>query len=110
MGDFEEKLASVMNNPELMGKIMNLAQNLGEQRDDPQPKPEPTQEENPFGNIDISLLKKISGFAGQSNIDPNKQNLLKALSPYLSPWRVAKLERAMRAAKMAGLATNLLGR
>lgn len=110
MGDFEEKLASVMNNPELMGKIMNLAQNLGEQPEAPSQNAPSVQEQNPFENIDISLLKKLSGFASQSAIDPKKQNLLCALSPYLSPWRIAKLERAMRAAKMAGLATSLLGR
>ena len=41
-------------------------------------------------------------------MDQEQQALLQALSPYLSHTRVEKLERAMRAAKMAGLASTLL--
>ena len=110
MGDFEDKLASVMSNPELMGKIMSLAQNLGGSEEKAPAQTESSETQNPLENIDISMLQKLSGFAGQSNIDQNKKNLLCALSPYLSPQRIAKLERAMRAAKMAGFATTLLGR
>ena len=108
MGDFEEKLASVMNNPEMMEKIMSMAQSLGGA--DQPPQPEPPQAANPFPDIDISMLQKLSGFAQQSGIDKNQQSLLHALAPYISQHRVARLERAMRAAKMAGFATNLLGR
>lgn len=108
MGDFEEKLASVMNNPEMMEKIMSMAQSLG--GTDQPSQPEPPQPANPFGDIDISMLQKLSGFAQQSGIDKNQQSLLHALAPYISQHRVARLERAMRAAKMAGFATNLLGR
>lgn len=109
MGEFEDKLASVMNNPEMMGKIMSLAQNLGASQPENDPPPQ-KQENQPFPELDLSLLQKLSGFARQSAIDSNKQNLLRALSPYISANRIAKLERAMRAAKMAGLATTLLGR
>lgn len=103
MGDFEEKLSSIMNNPEMMQKIMSLAQNMQEPKEEPQPS-------TSFPDIDVSLLQKLSSLASQSGIDKNKQNLLHALTPYISAGRIAKLERAMRAAKMAGLATSLLGR
>ena len=110
MSELEEKLASVMNDPAMMQKIMSLAQSLGGTSPQQQPPP-PLQEETPaFPDIDISMLQKLSGFAQQSGIDQNQQTLLRALAPYISNRRVAKLERAMRAAKMAGLATNLLGR
>lgn len=110
MSELEEKLASVMNDPAMMQKIMSLAQSLGGASSQ-QPPPPPQQEEAPaFPDIDISMLQKLSGFAQQSGIDQNQQTLLRALAPYISNRRVAKLERAMRAAKMAGLATNLLGR
>ena len=108
MDNFEDKLASVMNNPEMMEKIMALAQSMGSAEQPPQP--EPPQTGNPFPDIDISMLQKLSGFAQQSGIDKNQQTLLHALAPYISQHRVARLERAMRAAKMAGFATNLLGR
>ncbi len=109
MGELEEKLASVMNDPAMMQKIMSLAQSLGSS----QPQQEPVQQKQeapPLPDIDLSMLQKLSGFARQSGIDKNQQTLLHALTPYISRQRVARLERAMRAAKMAGLATNLLGR
>lgn len=109
MGEFEDKLASVMNNPEMMQKIMAMAQSLGGSNSQTESPPQ-KHEDASFPDIDLSMLKKLSGFAKQSGIDSNKQNLLRALSPYISANRIAKLERAMRAAKMAGLATNLLGR
>ena len=56
--------------------------------------------------FDPTLLKQLSGFSQQNNVDQNQQALLKALSPYLSRDRVGKLERAMRAARMAGMASS----
>ena len=110
MDNFEEKLSSVMNNPEMMQKIMTLAQSLGGSQNSPEPEPPPKQEPMSFPNIDMSMLQKLSGFAQKSGIDKNQQALLHALAPYISSHRVNKLERAMRAAKMAGFATTLLGR
>jgi hypothetical protein len=46
--------------------------------------------------------------AQKGTIDHNQQGLLKALTPYLSQARISKLEKAMRAAKMAQFATVLL--
>lgn len=100
MDDFEGKLSAIMNDPDMMGKIMAMAQNLGQSQ--------PEQPSNPIPDIDIGLLQKLSGFAGKSNIDANQRNLLQALTPYLNHNRISRLERAMRAAKMAGLATSLL--
>ena len=108
MSELEEKLASVMNDPAMMQKIMTLAQSLGSTSAPPEAPPK--AETTPFPDIDIGMLQKLSGFATQSSIDKNQQTLLHALSPYISHHRIAKLERAMRAAKMAGFATNLLGR
>ena len=110
MGELEEKLAAVMNNPEMMEKIMSLAGSFGSATPEREESAPPRQEQPVFPEVDISMLKKLSGFAQQSGIDKNQQALLHALAPYISSHRVARLERAMRAAKMAGLATNLLGR
>ena len=55
------------------------------------------------------MIQAISGLAGQSGIDKEQKDLLKALGPYLSDGRVGKLEKAMRAAKMARLATAFIG-
>ena len=102
MDDMESKLGAIMNDPDMMQKIMSMAQTLN----GAQPKQEPAP--NPFPDIDISLLQKLSGFAGRSNIDANQRNLLQALGPYLNSHRLSRLEKAMRAAKMAAMATTLL--
>ncbi len=109
MSELEEKLASVMNDPDMMQKIMSLAQSMGAPPQQEQQEPH-RQEAGSFPDIDLGMLQKLSGFAQKSGIDQNQKTLLHALVPYISQRRVSKLERAMRAAKMAGLATNLIGR
>ena len=108
MDDMESKLSSILNDPEMMGKIMAMAQSLGSQH----PPQEPPKPENPppiMPQIDLALVQKLSGFARQSGIDPREQALLGALQAYLTGDRVVRLERAMRAAKMAKLATTMIG-
>ena len=107
MDDFENKLGQILNNPEMMGKIMAMAQSL--QGTQPQPTaPEPSTV-SPFPDMDISMMQKLAAMAGKANIDNNQRTLLSALRPYLSGDRLSRLERAMRAAKLAGLASGLLG-
>ena len=107
METLEQQLGAVLGNPEMMQKIMAMAQALGTSK--PEPEPQDTPPPPPMPDIDIGLLKKISGFAGQSSIDKDQQALLKALGPYLTQRRIHKLENAMRAAKMARLAAATLG-
>lgn len=103
MEDLEQQLGSVLSNPEMMRQIMNLAQSLNAQ---PQQKQEaPAQ---PLPDIDLSMVQKMAGLAKQSGIDNQQQTLLNALSPYLSRERVQKLEKAMRAAKMAKFVSAIL--
>ena len=85
MSELEEKLGSILSNPQMMQQIMSMAQAMG-QSSGPQP----------------------DSAAQAESVDSDQQALLHALSPYLSDNRVKKLERAMRAAKMAGLASTLL--
>ena len=102
MEGMEEKLGSILNNPEMMQKIMGLAQSMGAGEAEAQPASAPP--------IDANLLKAVSGMARQSGIDREQQALLRALGPYLSQHRIQKLENAMRAARMAKLAISMLGR
>ena len=103
MDQMEDKIGAILNNPQLMGQIMNMAQSLGASQ------PPPQQEASPLPNLDPGMLQKIASMAGQSGIDNNQQALLRALNPYLSNRKVEKLEKAMRAAKMARLASGFLG-
>ena len=68
MDQMEEKLSAILSNPQLMQQVMSMAQSLG------QSSPPIAQEKSPppehkLPDIDMNMLKKLSGFAGQSNID-----------------------------------------
>lgn len=108
MDDMEDKIGAILGNPQMMQQIMTMAQSLGSQQ--PQPEP-PRQEPQPqqMPQLDLALVQKLSGLARQSGIDQREQALLCALQAYLTGDRVARLERAMRAAKMAKLATTMIG-
>lgn len=107
MSEMEDKLNAVLNNPQMMQQIMAMAQSMGAQQtpktDSPLPK------NDAFPEIDLGMLQKLSGFASQSTIDKDQKTLLKALGPYLSRERIQKLEKAMRAAKLARLASGFIG-
>ena len=106
MDDFQAQMNAILSNPELIEQIKTLAQDMN-----PNDSKDTAAASIPeaFPNIDMNMLQKLSGIAGQSNIDKNQRTLLTALSPYLSSERIRKLEKAMRASKMAGIATSLLG-
>ena len=105
MDDIQNQLNAVLGNTEMMQQIMSMAQTL--QSGTKEQPPEPTTPD--FGGIDLALVQKLSSIAGQSNIDSNQRNLLKALMPYIRQERIEKLEKAMRATKLAGLASSFIG-
>lgn len=110
MDQMEDKLNSILGNPQMMQQIMSMAQALGAGTQE-QPKEEPPPPPNNMASpgFDAATMQKLFGIARQSGIDKHQQALLNALSPYLSRERIAKLEKAMRAAKIAALASTALG-
>lgn len=106
MEDFESKLGQILGNPEMMGKIMAMAQSFGGQEN---PPPPPPPQESAMPEIDFATIQKLSGLMGSARVDGDQQALLSALAPYISGVRIHKLERAMQAAKLAGLARSFLG-
>ena len=107
MDEMESKLNAVLNNPDMMAQIMSMAQALGGGAPSP-PPPQPVMPDIPEG-LDIGMITKLAGMANSANVDKDQRALLIALRPYLTNDRIGKLERAMRATKLAGLATTLLG-
>ena len=113
MEGMEEKLNSILGNPDMMQQIMHMAQALGSSAPE-QAQSEPVVQETsvssmiPVG-LDPGMLAKLASMAQRSGVDPQQQALLKALQPYLSSVRLTKLEKAMRAAKLAGVASTFLG-
>lgn len=106
MDDFESKLGQILGNPEMMGKIMSMAQSFGSQEAPPQPPP---PQEDGLPEFDFATIQKLTGLMGKAGVDSQQKALLAALSPYISRNRIQKLEKAMRAAKLAGVATTFLG-
>ena len=112
MDEMEQKINAILGNPQMMSQLMSMAQALSgpPQESAAAESAPPTQKPAalPTG-IDLNMMQKVAGIAQRTGIDRNQQQLLKALSPYLCKERIAKLEKAMRAAKIAGLATSFLG-
>ena len=107
MDQMEDKIGAILNNPQLMGQIMSMAQSLGQ--NPPTGQNPPRQDPAPLPDFDPAVLQKLSGLASQGTVDSNQKALLTALNPYLSRRKVEKLEKAMRAAKMARMASGFLG-
>ena len=102
MEGMEEKLGAILGNPQMMQQIMALAQSMGTQS--PPPEPPPRQE-----GPDPAMIQKMMTAVQSSGVDAHQRALLTALDPYLTRDRISRLERAMRAAKLAGMATAFLG-
>ena len=102
MDGMEEKLGAILGNPQMMQQIMALAQSMGSQSPPPEP---PQKQEGP----DPAMMQKMMSVFQSSGVDAHQRALLSALNPYLTQDRISRLERAMRAAKLAGMATTFLG-
>lgn len=104
MEDMESKLGAILNNPQMMQQIMSLAQNFQSEPAPPQP-----EENTALPDIDFATVQKLTSLIGKTGIDSHQRALLGALAPYLSSQRISKLEKAMRAAKLAGMASHFFG-
>ena len=107
MDNIQTQMNTILQDPEMMSRIMSMAQSLSGGQSSSPPKEEYAPNIS-MPEIDLETVQKLSGFLMQSNIDSNQQTLLSALTPYLNAKRIAKLEKAMRAAKLANLASSLL--
>lgn len=103
MSELEERLNALLSNPQLMQQIASMAQAMGSnppEQSEPQPSLAP--------GLDPTLIQTMAQTLGNTGVDNNQKALLHALRPYLSSYRVEKLERAMQAAKLAGAASGFL--
>ena len=105
MAEMDEKLGAILNNPQMMQQIMSMAQSLGQSAPN---KTENIAEAAP-SLPDPALLQKLTRLASSTAADSRQQDLLHALTPFVASEKLGRLERAMRAAKMAQLASGFLG-
>ena len=111
MAEFDEKLNSILSNPDAMSQIMQLAQSLSGEAETPPPKQAGPDLSSLFsGGIDPSLLSKllplIQDLGGGK--DSNARQLLYALRPYLKQERQEKIERALQLARLFRIGTKFL--
>ena len=106
MSELEDKLNSMLSDPQLMSKVMQLAGSVNRTASEFPKGEQPGAQAEPLP--DLGMLSQLSQLAGQGNIDSHQQSLLCALEPYLSRYRIQKLEKAMRAAKLAQVASTFL--
>ena len=85
MGELEDRLNSILSDPEQMRRISSLAQSL------------------------MGLSGALGSLLTPPQQGGDKAALLEALKPWLSEKRRQKLSRAMRLAKMARLARFAIG-
>lgn len=116
MAEFEDKLNSILGNQEAMSQIMALARSLsGEQPQEPGSKdtysPAETEPASPpadlsalMGQIDPKMLQVGMDVIRQvQSTEDRNVALLSALRPFLKEERRARLDRALKIARMTKL-------
>ena len=102
MSEFEDRLNSILNDPAQMEQITAMAKSLmGAGESEPSKAREPSVLEG----LDLGRLMASVGGGKRDE----KRALLEAMKPYLSPQRQEKLEKAMKLAKMIGMAEIAFG-
>jgi len=119
VGEFEEKLNSILGDQQAMGQIMALAQSLGKQSPSDQEEtdtaPEPAEDAPPdlsqlMGNLDPKMVQLGMQLMREYQQDDGQNTaLLQALRPYLREERRGRLDKAVQIAKMSRLLRVALG-
>ena len=118
MGQWEDKLGAILNNPQAMSQIMSLAQSLGGQDEAGPGADEPTEaaaqpaqaaqaqtpQDSPAPGLDLDPRLMEAGMRALSvwnDPDDPRAALLRALGPFMKNDRRAKLDRAIRIARLS---------
>ena len=112
MAEFEDKLNSILSNPDLMGQIMAMAGSMNQQQ--PAPPPPPPQPAG-FGAMpfDPGAMAGMMQMLKATQLEPKQRQLIQALRGFVPDDRLVRLEKAMQAsliAKFASAAMNQGGR
>ena len=103
MAEFEEKLQSILGNPELMGQIMSMAGAMNQQP--PPPPPPPQNTGLPF---DPSAMAGMMQMLKATQLEPKQRQLLQALRGFVPDDRLVRLEKAMQASLIARFASTAM--
>jgi len=116
MGDFEEKLNSLLSDPDSMARIVQMAQSLTGGSEIPSPPP-PESPPSPAGNgipdlsgllggIDPQILGRLIPLLQLTNTPASgqREQLLLALRPFLSSRRQENIQKALQISRVLHLA------
>lgn len=112
MAEWEEKLNTILGDPEAMGQILSLAQSLGLSSQpagtDGASSGEDRQDDAPTlpDGVDPALLRKSAALLSALGQEENDRRtaLLCALRPFLKPERQSSLDRAIQLQRLTRMA------
>ena len=112
MDGLEEKLSAILNDPNSMEQILSLAKNLGIgplASSSEQAAPTSTPEDTSAPLLDEKMLHTfLSIMQNGGQINDRQMALLNALRPFLNPARQNSVDRAVRIARLTGIAEAAL--
>ena len=103
MAEFEDKLQSILSNPELMGQIMSMAGAMNQQPSAPPPPPQPSS--MPF---DPGAMGNMMAMLKATQLEPRQRDLIHALRGFVPEDRLVRLEKAMQASLIAKFASHAM--
>jgi len=114
MSEFEDRLNSILNDPEQMDKIASMAKSLmGGSGQEPGPQAAPAAEggmSSLLEGLDPGMLQRMMKVMSGMKQGPDENTaLLEAMKPFLKEKRRAKMDRAIKLAKMAKVAELAFG-
>lgn len=119
MSELEDKLNSLLNDPEELGRVTEMAKGLmdsglgdklsglfggGEQKAAAESKPTPKVAGSGDMILDSGMLAGLGKMMSAASKGSDKTALLSAMKPYLAEKRRNKMDRAMKIARLAKIA------
>ena len=113
MSEFEDRLNSILNDPEQMDNIASMAKSLMGGGADPGPQEAPKADSgisSILEGVDPGMMQRVMKMMSGMNQGPDENTaLLEAMKPFLKEKRRAKMDRALKLAKMAKMAQLAFG-
>ena len=103
MAEFEEKLQSILGNPELMGQIMSMAGSMNQQ-----PPPPPPPQPSTGLPFDLGAMAGMMRLLKATQLEPRQRQLIQALRGFVPDDRLVRLEKAMQASLIARFASTAM--
>lgn len=111
MAEFDDKLNSILSNPEIMGQIMSMAGAMNQQSQQaPSSLPPQPQQQTDLAGIpfDPGAMQSMMSMLKATQLDPRQRNLIKALRGFVPDDRLVRLEKAMQASLIAKFASSAM--